>query len=207
LGVVGSFGEGSNGTRNPFNASLDYGPQNADVKHNFVASFIWDLPSLPAASGFVQGVLGGWQLNGITTIRSGFPFTVRSGRDNSLTGIGGDTADVSGDPDLPDGRSDGEKIQEFFDTSAFSQNDRGTFGTTGINSVRGPGFWNFDLAINKQFPITETKRLEFRTSFFNFFNNANFGSPNSNLSSPAFGRITNVQGDPRVIEFGLKFFF
>lgn len=208
LGVVGSFGEGSNGQRNPFDRRLDYGPLNSDISHNVVTSFIWDLPfASNAPSRLQRALLRGWQLNGIHTLRTGFPFTIRSGRDNSLTGINGDTADQIGNRELPDNRSRGEKIQRWFNTDAFVQNAIGTVGTVGINSVRGPGFWNIDLGVSRQFEVAENKRFEFRTSFFNLFNHTNLGTPNSTQSSPAFGRITSIQGDSRVIEFGLKFAF
>lgn len=208
LGVVGSVGEGSNGQRDPFNKRLDYGPLNSDISHNWVTSFIWDLPIASNNSPVIQRVLlHGWQLNGIHTLRTGFPFTIRSGRDNSLTGVGGNTADQVGDRSLPSGRSRGEKIQQWFNTSAFVQNAIGTVGTVGINSVRGPKFWNVDLGVSRNFQVTESKRIEFRTSFFNMLNHPNLGLPNATQSSPVFGRITSMANDSRVIELGLKFAF
>lgn len=202
------MGEGSNGQRDPFRRQLDYGPLGSDVRHNWVTSFIWDVPfGESASSPLLKHVVHGWQLNGINTLRSGLPFTVRAGRDNSLNGIGGDTPDQVGDWQLPGGRSRGEKIQAWFDPAAFVQNRVGTVGQVGINSLRGPKLWNFDLGVGRNFRFGETRRVEFRGSFFNIFNNVNLGNPQANQLSPIFGKITGVATDPRVIEFGLKFAF
>ncbi len=208
LGVLGSVGEGSNGQRDPFRRRLDYGPLGSDVRHNWVTSFVWDLPfGASASSPLLKHVVHGWQLNGINTLRTGLPFTVRAGRDNSLNGIGGDTPDQVGDWQLPGGRSRGEKIQSWFNPAVFVQNRVGTVGQVGINSLRGPKLWNFDLGVGRNFRFGETRRVEFRGSFFNIFNNANLGIPQASQLSPIFGRITGVSTDPRVIEFGLKFAF
>jgi len=156
-------------------------------------------------------------LNGIATVRTGFPFTIRSGRDNSLTGINQDTADQIGDWQLPDDRTRGEKIARYFNTSAFTFNALGTFGNVGINSLEGPGFWNIDTGVTRSFAIGESKRIEFRSLFYNIFNNVNLGSPagaqsaqgtlDLALTSPTLGRITATANDARIIEFGLKFVF
>ncbi len=208
LGVVGSFGEGSNGQRNPFNNRLDYGRQDNDVTHNFVTSFIWDLPGAGITqSRVLRSLAAGWQLNGINTLRSGFPFTVRSGLDNSFTGIGGDTADQVADWRLPGGRSRGEKAGAWFNPNAFTTNAIGTFGTTGINAINGPGLWTFDLGVNRVFKIGESKRFEFRGLFYNAFNYTNLGNPTNTRTSPIFGRITVTAADSRVVELGLKFAF
>ncbi|HTM47332.1 MAG TPA: carboxypeptidase regulatory-like domain-containing protein [Bryobacteraceae bacterium] len=207
LGVVAPFGEGANGPRNPFNYSIDYGPIDQDVKHNFVLSYVWNVPSLAHGSRFLGGVVNGWQINGITTIRSGFPYRLSSGLDNSLTGINGDTPDQVSDWRLPDNRSKAEMISAFFKGSAFARNAVGTFGNVGVNAMRGPGLWNYDMGVAKAFKITEAKRVEFRASFFNLFNHANFSNPSSSLTSPTFGQLTGTTGDPRIIEFGLKLYF
>ena len=208
LGVLGSSGAGSNGQRDPFNRRLDYGPLGTDVRHNWVSSFVWDLPLAgKAPAAFLRYIAAGWQLNGIHTLRTGLPFTLRAGRDNSLSGIGGDTPDQVGDWRLPGGRSRGEKLLAWFNPAAFVQNRIGTVGQVGVNNMRGPKLWNFDLGVSRNFAIAEKKRIEFRSSFFNLFNNANLGLPNASQLSPLFGRITGVSTDPRVIELGLKFAF
>ena len=207
LAVNVSNGEGSNGPRNPFRWRDDYGPLSLDRKHNFVTSALWDIPmGGKDAPKWQQWVIGGWQMSGILTAISGPPLTVRSGRDNSLTGIGGDTADQSGNWRLADGRSKADEINAWFNTAAFGPNVLGTFGQTGIGTLRGPGNWNADFAAQKQFRIRESHRLEFRSSFYNVFNHANLSSPNTTQNNATFGRITGAS-TPRVIEFGLRYAF
>lgn len=206
---VGSENEGGNGPRNPFNANLDKGRLSYDVRHNWVSSFVWELPSGKHSNPLARQLLQGWNWTGILSLRSGFPFSVVSGRDNSLTSIGRDTADVIGNPSLPGGRSKAAQLAQWFNTSAFTFNALGTFGTAGLNILEGPAFFNFDMGILKNFPITESKRLQFRFESFNILNHANFGNPDGNAGNGTFGRITGLAGGsvPRIIELGLKFQF
>jgi len=207
LGVVGSEGEGSNGTRDPFNQRLDYGPLGIDREHNFVNSIIWDTSGLVRSSSpLVKAVAKGWQLTGIVTLQSGSPLTLRSGRDNSFTGIGGDTPDQIGNWHLSGDRSKGQQIQQWFSPLAFTPNAIGTYGDVGIGALRNPGTWNIDGAIQRNFQLRETWQLSFRASFYNAFNHASLGGPTSTQSSPSFGRILSAS-DPRVIELGLRLAF
>jgi hypothetical protein len=206
LGVNVSAGEGSNGPRNPYNWHDDYGPLGLDRTHNFVTSALWDLPFGGSGSLWRRWIIGGWQAGGIWTMISGSPLTIRSGRDNSLTGIGGDTADVVGDWRLSGSRSRAEQMQGWFNTAAFAQNAPGTFGNTGIGILRGPGAWNVDFSVQKSFPVGEGRRLELRGWFYNLFNHANLNNPNTTLTNATFGEITSTSS-PRVAELGLRFAF
>ena len=207
LGIVAPYGEGSNGPRNPFDHSIDYGPIDQDVKHNFVLSLVWNIPGITSGSKVLNGIVNGWQINGITTVRSGFPYRLSSGVDNSLTGINGDTPDRIADWRLPGNRSRGEEISAYFDRAAFTRNAIGTFGNVGVNAMRGPGFWNEDMGVSRAVRIDEARRVEFRASFFNLFNNVNFSNPGATLGSPTFGQLTGTAGLPRIIELGLKFYY
>jgi hypothetical protein len=154
----------------------------------------------------VRHLLGGWEVTGILALQSGTPFTVRSGVDSSLFGINGDTADLVGDPFLDPGRPRSELIARYFNTAAFVRNAAGTVGTSGINVIDGPGLVTTDFGVNKEFVISETHRLQFRTEFFNLLNRPNFSHPNATQNSVNFGRILSA-GDPRVIQFALKYQF
>lgn len=194
------------GWTNPYYRSYDYGRSSEDIPHNFKFSNVWNIPNAPV-QGIAAKVLNGWMLNGIVTWQSGFPFSVLSGTDRSLTGVGRDRADyIGGDIYLDSGRSHGEMIQQYFNTAAFVSNTEGTFGNSGKNILRGPRYFNTDLGITKQTSITETIRVDFRGELFNIFNNVNFVSPNATVSSPQFGKITSAL-DPRIIQFGLKLLF
>jgi hypothetical protein len=209
LGIAsGSVGAGSNGPRDPNNYRLDYGALSLNRTHNFITSALWEAPwGKKGSPAWQQFVLGGWELSGIVNAISGAPLTVSSGLDNSLTGIGSDTADLVGAWSLPSGRSKQDRMAAWFNTAAFKTNAIGTFGTTGFNWLHGPGSWNIDTAVVRNFRVTERKRLQFRCSFYNMFNHPNLGNPNTTVTNAAFGKITSMSNSPRVIEFGLKFSF
>ena len=107
---------------------------------------------------------------------------------------------------LPDDRTKADKIMKWFNPAAFTQNAIGTFGNTGIGFLRGAGNFNCDIGAAKLIRFSEHRDLQFRGSFFNAFNHANLGNPNTTATAAAFGRITGAS-TPRVIEFGLKLSF
>jgi len=191
---------------NPFDRRFDYGVARDDVPHNFKFSNVWNVPH-SALKGVAGKLTNGWMLNSIVTWQSGFPFSVTSGRDNSLTGVGRDRADyLGGVATLDTGRPHGELIAKYFNTDVFAPNAIGTFGTSGKNILRGPGFFNTDFGATKRTNLAERVDLDFRAEFFNIFNNVNFTQPNSNQSSGQFGRITSAL-DPRIVQFGLRLQF
>lgn len=135
------------------------------------------------------------------------PFTVLTGTGNSLTGVNADRPNLLGDPRLDMGRATGQVITRYFDTTKFTGNLPGQYGNAGRNILIGPGLAVFDLSLGKQFTITERDRLEFRCDAFNAFNRANFGNPNSTLSSGnAFAQITSA-GAGRTLQLELRFQF
>jgi hypothetical protein len=187
---------------------LDYTVAGDSVNSNWVTGAVWDISTgQHFQSGLMHSVLGGWQINGIFTIHSGYPFTVTSGLDNSFSGIGEDTGDLIGNPLLSSGRSRPEKLAEWFNTKAFTVNAIGTFGNTGINAFRGPMYWNLDTGLIKHFQINERFNGEFRSLFYNVFNHPNFSNPNGVVTSPTFGQITSTSADARVIEFAVRLSF
>jgi hypothetical protein len=196
----------SGNNANPYNARLDRGISNDDVPRIFHFSAVWEVPP-PHVRGFARRALGGWQLSSITTWQSGFPFSLRSGVDNSFTGINNDYADYTGtaSPWLH-GLSHAQEVQRFFNTSVFAVNAIGTFGNAGKNILRGPSFFNTDLGLIKTTTITEKTRVQFRAEFFDLFNNVHFGQPGSVVGQPSFGKITSA-GDPRILQLTLKFLF
>ncbi len=184
-----------------------YGPLGIDRRHRFVLSWVWNLPTVNSDNGFVRQLVNGWQWSGIGQYQTGNPLTFTSGRDNSLDGIGGDRAQLTGEPiDAPAGSDK----RVFFNRAAFARNDIGTYGTLGVGTMTGPHLYTFDMGIFKRFAITERINLQFRSEFFNIFNQVNFDTPNTNVSSGGFGTITSTHdfsGDPRIIQFGLKLTF
>ena len=155
------------------------------------------------------GVLvNGWEATTNTQWRSGFPLTIRSGFDNSFTGVGRDRADfLGGNAQLSFDRSHPDMIASWFDTTKFVANAPGTFGNSGKNILRGPRSFNSDVGILKNTRLTERFGLQFRAEFFNIFNNVNFNNPGTVVSNTSsFGRITSA-GSPRILQFGAKILF
>jgi hypothetical protein len=187
------------------NGRLDRGESAYSRPHVLSLSWVWVAPALERWGWIGRKVAGGWELNGIMTGRSGVPFTITSGVDSNLDTFGSDRPDLVGSPILPGGRSRAKQIEEFFNTKAFAA-AVGLNGTAGRNIVRGPAAFNWDISAFKEFQIHESHRVQFRTDFFNVFNEVNLGTPNSTRSSPSFGRITAAR-DARMLQFGLKYRF
>jgi len=193
---------------NPFDLEFDWGPSNADRRHRFVSSFLWQVPG-QYGNPIASGLLSGWSFTGILVMQSGAGVTVSSGVDNARSGTGGQRADLSGDPNLPTDRSNQEKILAWFNTSVYAPNALGTFGNSGRNSLRVPGNKNVDLGLHKTFATGRGTRLQVRIEAFNAFNWVNLGTPNTTQNSPNFGRITGLAGGfaPRVMQGALRVSF
>lgn len=190
----------------PMNLALNKGRANFAVDHVMVTSFVWDLPFLRNRSGLVGGVLGGWQLNGVLTMRTGLPFDIVPGQPSSLSGTGGERADLVGNPFLPDGRSRQDQLLGFFDRTAFAVPGAGSWGNFGRNVMSGPGQRNLDLVFGKRFRITERHSISFRSEWFNATNTPTFNNPVNSVTNGNFGRITG-SGAGRVIQMALKYAF
>ncbi|HEV2387873.1 MAG TPA: carboxypeptidase regulatory-like domain-containing protein [Candidatus Acidoferrales bacterium] len=212
------FGSGANGTtifpQNNYNLAAERGRSDFDVRHRFVLSYIYQVPTLRGLMPRLAHPLAdGWAAAGIVTLQSGQPFSVLTGANRSSTGLGTDRPDLVGDPNAGP-----HTVDRWFNTSAFVLNAPLAFGNAGRNIATGPGFRNVDFSVIKDTRLTERARLEFRAEFFNIFNHPNFGLPNSVMSSPTFGSLfqtadvaqNNVglgSGGPRLIQFGLKLGF
>ena len=197
-----SAAEGNSGPPNPFNFRSARGPADFDQAARFNLSGVYEPPKFNL-HGVSSVLLNNWSLHLIASIDSGMPFTVVSGTDRSLSGIGNDYADVVGNPARLSGAN---AILQYFNTAAFAPAATGTFGNAGRNILRGPGYFDIDASIFKEFYFTERWHLQFRAESFNLENRANFMNPTASLSSGTFGRITSAY-DPRVLQFALKLFF
>lgn len=195
-----------NNYQQPNRADLEYGLSELHRGQIFTASWVWELPRLSGSNAIVRQVIGGWQLTGLVNLRSGAPFTVITGVDNSLTAAGQDRPNQIKEAKLPTSRSRGDLVAQYFDKSAFVANPLRTFGNVGPNSLIGPGLNNVDFGAHKYFRLHEGHDLQFRAEFFNFLNQPNFGNPTATVTSPAFGRIL-AASEGRTIQFGLKYSF
>lgn len=226
-------GYNPNAYQNPRNRAADKQRAGFDVTHNLVANFVYEVPTPEAfKKGIANVVLGGWQTNGVVTLRTGFPMTVTQG---AIT----NTANVTIRPDrVADGSRSNPTVNQWFNPDAFrlvSCQNTATpelcrYGNAGVGILEGPGYKGLDLSVFKNFAITERFRLQFRTEMFNFFNTPQFARPNGTLNTAgAFlptrnadgsinypsqanivrgpGAITSLVAPMRNIQFGLKLLF
>ncbi|MEO7653362.1 MAG: hypothetical protein ABIZ80_23125, partial [Bryobacteraceae bacterium] len=194
---------------NVFDLRTQYGLADFDARHIASISWIWDLPRLANLAAPVRAVVGGWQVNGLFTTRSGRPLNILSGEDVALSGTPNQRADVIGNHRLPDGRSKNDQILAWFDRAAFARPAAGTYGNVGRNALIGPAATNTNIGVFKNFgiPGREGMRLQFRSEFFNALNAVALGNPNTMLNAGVrMGRITSA-GSGRVIQFALKLLF
>jgi hypothetical protein len=195
-------GTGVNRT-NPYDQRFDKGRSDFDRTHVFNLSGLWELP-IHFQNRALDAVIGGWNLNAIVSLMSGYPFTVTSGVDNARTGTGGQRANLIGDPYFSGGRSRTETITAWLNPAAFTPNALGTFGTLGRNTFEGPGYANVDVGVAKNFRITEHWTTTLRAEAFNVLNRVNLTPPNSSINSGAnFMRITSAY-DPRILQLALR---
>jgi hypothetical protein len=197
-------------TTDPFDVDFDYGPSNDNFSHILNFSAVWDVPKF-GLTGVAAALLNNWELTSIASWNSGYPLTIYSGFDHSLTGVGADRADFTGtslsQAILSPGRPHGQLISQYFNTSLFVPNAIGTFGNTGKGIIPGPGFFDTDFGLLRTIPLTERMSLQFRAEFFNLFNSVNFSAPDvSTADGPVFGTITSAS-PPRILQFALKFLF
>jgi hypothetical protein len=189
--------------------ALLFGPLDQDHRHRFTASWVWELPGAKMDSP-LKWVIGGWQWSGVMQYQTGRPYTITSGSDNSLDGISNDRAKLTGEgfqaPTTPC-----SACVWSFNPAAVATNDQGTFGNVGKGAFYGPNLYNYDMGLTKNFRFNSDRYVQFRAEFFNIFNQANFDIPNRAVNNAAtLGRITAVNpdaGDPRILQFGLKFAF
>ena len=215
----------------PLRQQFDRGPSDFDHTHNFVASYVWQLPKMSGMNSLVRRAFGNWEQSGQVTAQTGAPFTVLSGlsagSDLSQAGLGHDRATYIGGSLTGPGACAAAKATQscvdFLNVAAFAPNTVpnpsnpsqmipnpaliGTFGNMGKNSLHGPGFYAWNVGLFKNFLLTERWRVQFRAEFFNVFNRANFNNPNTSLNNLTnFGTITSA-GDPRIGQLALKLFF
>jgi hypothetical protein len=190
---------------------MDRGPSDFDVRHRFVASYVWQMPGLRGGNPMVRGVAGGWQLTGVVQLQTGLPMTVVAGKDQSQTGLGRDRAVLVGQPYGPGACKNTAPCVDYVNPNGFALPDVGSFGNVGKGSLRAPGFASWDMGLFKNFPIHESWRVQFRAEFFNILNRVNFSPPDqtnqtNNVSAAGFGSIRGAK-DPRIGQLALKLYF
>jgi Carboxypeptidase regulatory-like domain len=198
----------SENIRNVYNLAAEKSVDATDTPHSFVLSYVYELP-VGKGKKFGSGmnwvantIVGGWQTSGTLTLKEGFPLTITSAG-NGLNYFGaGQHVDVIGDYHIAN-----PSRTEWFNTSAFAVAAPWSLGNAPryFSDLRAPGYKNFDLSIQKYFPIEERFRFQFRLDMFNTFNHTNYYSPNTFMGG-GFGTITSAW-TPRQMQAALKFYW
>jgi hypothetical protein len=191
-----------NNYQDPNNRNGERGNCNFDRRNIFNTSLVAITPGI--GGPFAQKVTGNWQIAPIISAYNGQPFSPSTGSDVSLTGVGADRPNIVGDVYTSGISTLGNPM--FLNPASFKAAAAGTFGNAGRDSLVGPGSINWDMAISREFHITEAKRLEVRSDFFNIMNHANWNAPGGGITSGTFGQITGYSS-PRLIQLAAKFFF
>ncbi len=188
--------------QNVYDLAQEKASSSFDHRQRAVVSFIYQFPLPKDSNAWMRAWFGEWQASGNFTAQSGAPFTVNISSDQANIGSGpAQRPNASGDP------NHGPKtVQEWFDTSVFSLPALYTFGNAPRNAVIGPGLEQFDLAIQKDIPLRESIRLQFRAEAYNLFNHPNFNLPNRVAFTPNFASISSAQ-DSRQLQLALKLAF
>src|SRR5580698_1893260 len=206
---------------NPVDPALSRALSAFDVKHNFVVSYAYELP-FEHLFGVSNRWTKGWTISGITHFSGGFPVTLLNYGDNSLLGAepnGINNYGVDEPQYIPgslDLNSNPRNGQPYFNTSLFGCSSAGCspqpLGQPGNAKRRffyGPGIDNYDMALLKTVPLTESKSVQFRFEGFNVFNHAQFYGPASvsgNINSSSFGAVVSA-APPRLMQAAVKFIF
>jgi hypothetical protein len=204
--------------------SLNRARTNIDTPHNLTMNGVWALPfgngHKWATSGPASWLASGWQINGILSAVSGSPFYVTSSATSLNAPGSAQRADqVKENVEILGGAGRG---MSYFDPLAYRPVTDARFGTAGFNSLRGPGIFNLDMSLFREFAITERWKLQFRAEAFNATNTPHFGNPGTNASNlqlnpdgsiRSLGGYTEITGlantgrdgiDERVFRFGLR---
>ena len=211
--VPNAFGGAANGPipQDRRCRQCDRASSGFDIRHRLTHSMNWSLPfgqgrKWSFASRPVNMLLGGWDTNLILTAQTGLPFTP-----TLLTSVS--NAGASRPDRLKSGKLEKPDPANWFDTSfnvagaAWGVPQLYTFGNAGRNILYGPARVNFDWSFFKDLSWSERWRLQFRAEFFNLFNTPQFDLPNASIGDPGAGRITGIVGNPRQVQFALRFAF
>jgi hypothetical protein len=156
----------------------------------------------------VDLALGGWRMTAINTMQTGTTVNLSYNPASQFQVSGAPTyrPNIIGDPVVPEAERKAERWLNAANVLLPTDPSR-PFGNAGRNIVRGPSLYNLNLGLHKDFALTERFKLEFRGEAFNLLNKTNFGNPNSNRSSGAFGTITTLNGSAREIQLALRLAF
>ncbi len=203
---VGATGAGYQGFEYNHNPQLDYGPSDFDVDKRFVASYVYQLPfgrgqKYGGAVNRVENLaIGGWQVTGITTFQTGFPYTIQGNDIQSVLGSNFPHANF-----VPGCNIKSNLTARFqrINTACFTQPGLGVYGDIGRNTLRQPGINNWDMGVGKNFLITERVRFLFKADAFNAWNHHQYAGDVGGLLVAGSGGNAAIDSNVNDSKFGL----
>lgn len=180
-----------------------------DLRHRLVVSYVLDLPFgtnkrfIGNAGTALNYIVGGWSVNGITTLQTGFPLAFSTATNQTGSQGGGSRPNVVSPIKSISGPAQ-SRLNKWFNTAAFAVPAPFTFGNESRtdSTLRDQGVANWDFTLGKTVPITERVNFQFKTEVFNLFNRVQFGDPNTSVGGSSYGIVSSVLGNPRLIQFG-----
>ena len=192
----------------------DWSLSQVQLNHNFTASLLYDLPFGKGKkfggdwNGVANAIAGGWQINVIEHITSGFPIFVVASNNSSGVNLTNNGNNLNRPNQTCSAQASHPTISQWFNKACFEDAPQGELGNASRAPAYGPDFVNTDFSIIKHFPIRESVGLDFRAEIFNLFNHTQFGLPGNDFDSGSnFGVITSTVNNPRLIQFAVKLKF
>jgi hypothetical protein len=198
-----AFVEITGTSQNPFNLAADRGNCSSDLHQIYNLSLVAGIPHM--SGNMAKYLISDWRFSGILSGRTGFWFSPSSGGDVSLTGVGADRPNVSGNPN-----NFNHTIAKWMNTADYTQNTPGNYGNAGRNSILGPGGYQPDVAVFRDFRYSlhdKAQLVEFRAEAFNAINHPELSNPSGTITSAQFGKILTAANTGRVMQFSLKYVF
>ena len=203
-GDIGTWYQGDNAARvqDFFNIRAERAPGTGDIGHYFASELSYDTPAFTGVKTVLRQIVGSWQLGGIFTARSGEPLAIT--QTSSLQVNRPDY--IGGNPINPDYA----QTQQYLNKSAFAlvpliaaSGATARPGNLGWGAVRGPGLWNLDVSLGKNFKLKEALRLQIRTDMFNVVNHLNPSNINTGINAGTFGQVRGTTGQ-RVVQLNAR---
>jgi hypothetical protein len=201
----------SNGYRNTYDLRMDYSVDGTDQRNSLVVNYVYELPVgrgkkyAGNINRAADAVIGGWQVSGIVTAKSGLPLSITGGGNTNFWG-GFQRPDQIGNPNHIANRGIGQAGRPtWFNTSAFQAPVPYTFGNTAryLSYLRSPAYTNWDASVQKTWQLHDSLLFQFRSEFYNFTNHTNFYTPDTGINDGNFGQISQ-SFDARSIQFAMK---
>ncbi|MEO6966800.1 MAG: TonB-dependent receptor, partial [Acidobacteriaceae bacterium] len=202
----GYFGAEGCFIRNPYNPAGDRSVAGIDVPQTLTANVTYMLPfgkgqRFQTGNRFTDTAVGGWQINAITTLTSGTPYTISYSGDVANTGNNYQGVDLVGNPHLSH-----PTVAKWFNTAAFQAPAQYTYGNLGRNTMRSNWYRDLDLSIFRTFTVKRV-RTEFRAEAFNLTNTTVWSAPNGTLNNTTFGKVSGTASTQRELQLALKIHF